>query len=71
MTTSRYWDEEIFKDYNFVKVFKDVSLRNFIFKVPQERFPKLVKMFYANIFYYNGVISSKVNKHSTNLPLKN
>lgn len=58
--TSCYLAEEIFKYCLFVEASNDTDLRNFIFEVPQERYPELVRMFYENLIYSYGVISSKV-----------
>lgn len=55
--------KKLFKECNFVEVSNEVSLMNFVLEVLEEIFPQLVRFFYANLIYSNGVLSSKVKKH--------
>lgn len=68
--SSHYVDEDLFKNFSFIEAFTIVELRNFIFEKPQERYPKLVKIFYTNLSYKDGIISSEVKKHPITLSLE-
>lgn len=57
---SRYLDDKTFKHCNFVHTFADADIKNFVFKSPQEIYPTLVKMIYANFKYAYGTLISKV-----------
>lgn len=39
------------------------DLRNIVFEKPQERYPDLIRMFYANFTYKDGIIGYEVKKH--------
>lgn len=62
MYTSRYLDEDFFKYFLLVNSLKNVGLRHFIFEVTHEKYPKLVRILYANLTYANGVIIYEVKK---------
>lgn len=40
------------------------------YQKPQERYPKLVRIFYPNLSYKDGIINSKVKKHPITLSLE-
>lgn len=69
-TMSRSLDEKLFKKCNFIEAFLMVNLRNFVFEVPQEIFPSLVRLFYFNRKYSNGFLSSEVKKHPIQISLE-
>lgn len=67
---SHYWDEGLFKECTFVEIFCTTGLRDFFFKVTQERFPHFVIFFYSNLSNSKGVLRSKVKRHLIQLRLK-
>lgn len=64
------WMSKSIKECNFVKAFTVAGLRNFIFEVPHERFPTLVRMFYAKLKYTYGTLGYRVKKYPIQLSLK-
>lgn len=70
ISISHYLDGQLFKECNFVEAFTKFDLRNFVFKVPQKRFSSLVRFFFSNLTYSNGVLSSEVKKHPIQLSLE-
>lgn len=63
MFESLYLDEQLFKECKFVDILIVAGLRNFVFEVPQERFPSLLRLFYENLKYENGILTCKVKMH--------
>lgn len=63
-------DDKTFKDCVFIQGFVEVGLNGVICKVPKERFPTLVLMFYANLNYVDRVLISEMKKHQIQLTLE-
>lgn len=53
-----------------MEAFNFSRLMNFVFEKPQERYPKLVRIFYVNLSYKDSIINSKVEKHPITMSLE-
>lgn len=56
-------EEKVFKDCEFLKWFKEASLRSFIYDIPKKMFLILVRMLYSNLKYVRGILTNEVNKN--------
>lgn len=65
--TSHHLDEDLFKDWSIMEAFNFVGLRNFVFAKLNEIYPNLVRKFYANLTYTNGIVNSEIKKTSHQL----
>lgn len=67
---SYHLKEKVFTSCSFLKWFEEASLRSFIYDILQEKFSRLMNMFYSNLKYVRGVLSSEVKRHPMRLSLE-
>lgn len=63
-------DVGVFQKYEFFKVFEDLKLRTFFCSPSRMVYPSLVKMFFFNIYFTDGIVFSEIRKNKIHLPLK-
>lgn len=63
-------DESLFGGCRFFDVFVQAKFKDFICRTSEEKFPSLVKLFYSNINYKDGIISYEVCEQDIYLSLK-
>ncbi|KAL5059164.1 hypothetical protein RYX36_030768 [Vicia faba] len=51
-------------------LFDEAFLRSFICAIPEYKFPNLVRMFYSNLNYIGGILTSELNEQHIRLSLK-
>lgn len=67
---SHYLDEYLFKNRTFMEAFNFAQLKDFMFEKPQERYPELVRIFYATLSNKDGIINFEVKKNLVTLSLE-
>lgn len=63
-------DAKRFQECELFKTFEESNLKVFICNPLREMYSFLVKMFYSNLYFTNGILYSKVRKHKTSLLLE-
>lgn len=63
-------DGSLYVKFKFFDSFFQADLKNFTFNKAEERFPKLVNMFYDHLSYKEGVIKTEVCKKEFTISLE-
>lgn len=63
-------DSKIFQGCESFKNLEESNLNKFIYNPLRKVYPSLIKMFYSNLYFTDGIIYSKVRKHEISLTLE-